>query len=166
MVHYHSSFQPMKILFSQYFLFVSYATIQFIFVCNFKYIKCPQILFLVSSHSILEQPTKPQQQQQNKWIILDVRSGCFEKDQYVDASKCCQISCLSAFQERWFWIRRLVKQIKGKNFVQATSIAGLVSNYSVSSGLGQRKWHPFFSVSYLIRSCDCALHIWHQKCHW
>lgn len=28
-----------------------------------------------------------------------------------------------------------------------------------NSGLGQCKWQPLFSVSYLVRSCDCSLHI-------
>ncbi|NWS44150.1 VAS1 ATPase, partial [Probosciger aterrimus] len=56
---------------------------------------------------------------------------------------------------------RFATQIKGKNFVQATSTAGSVGNYS--SGLGQCKWHPFFSVPYLIRSCDCSLHTQDQK---
>lgn len=110
-----------------------FTTIWFIFVfnCNFKCIKWPQTFFLVSSHSVLEEPTKLWQQQQNKWIILDVRSVCFEKDQYVCVQKCCQICFLPPFQERWFWIRRLEKQKKGKNFVKATSIAGSVSNYSI-----------------------------------
>lgn len=159
MVHYHSSFQPMKILFSQYFLFFLYvfATIQFIFVCNFKYIKWPQIFFLVSSHSILEQPTKPQQQQQNKWIILDVRSVCFEKDQYVGACKCCQISCLSPFQRDDSELGGLQNRSKGRILSRLLLLHVQLVITVFNSGLGQGKWHPFFSVSYLIRSCDCSL---------
>lgn len=66
-----------------------------------------------------------------------------------------------SFQQRLFWIRTFAAQTKGKDFVQPTSPAGSIGNYS--SGLGHCQWQPFFSVPYLIRSCDCSLHIWDQK---
>lgn len=169
MVHYHSSFQPMKILFSPYFVFFSYvfATIWFEYkpfeyeILQTNLYNGPKSFFLSLAVLFLEQPTKPWQQQQNKWIILDVRSVYFGKHQHVGASECCQISCLSPFQQRWFRITSFATQIKGKNFVQAASTVGSVGNYS--SGVGHCKWHPFFSVPYLIRSCDCSLHIQDQK---